>query len=115
MKKLIFIGLLNLMVFTMPFVSHSQVVNKTQTTPITYTTLDVKQDYEVLQVITGYTETTTTPIKDSFLKAYSTAWANLAAEAYKLKANAVVGIHVEFVNSTDNLRIVVYGTAVKYK
>jgi len=115
MKKLIFIGLINLMVFAAPFVSHSQGVYKTKETSITYTTLDVKQDYEVLQVITGYVETTSTLAKDSFLNAYSTAWANLAAEAYKLKADAVVGIHVEFINGADNLRIMIYGTAVKYK
>ncbi len=103
------------MVFALPFVSCSQVNEKSKTNPITYTTLDVKQNYDVLQVITGFTETTTSPTKDSFLKAYSTAWANMSTEANKLKADAVVGIHVEFINSVDNLRIVVYGTAVKYK
>ena len=117
MKKIFFIGLLNLIVFTILFVSCSPVNEKPKTTPIIYTTLDVKQNYEILQVITGFAEIiiTAPSTKESFLKAYSTAWANLATEANKLKANAVVGIHVEFINGSDNLRIVAYGTAVKYK
>jgi len=74
----------------MPLVSRSQGVDKTKETSITYTTLDVKQDYEILQVITGYSETTTTPVNnDSFLNVYTTAWAKLAGEAYKLKSDAV--------------------------
>ena len=115
MKKLFYFVLLNLIVFSIPFVSCSHATDKTKTLPITYTTLDVKQNYEVLQVITGYSETTSAPTKDSFLKVYGSAWANLATEANKLKADAVVGIHVEFINNTDNLSIVAYGTAVKYK
>jgi uncharacterized protein YbjQ (UPF0145 family) len=115
MKKLMFIGFFSLMVFAMPFVSCSQTKTATATPSITYTTLDVKQAYDVQQVITGYAETSATPTKDSFLKAYASAWANLSTEAYKLKSDAVVGIHVEFINCSDNMRIVVYGTAVKYK
>ena len=50
--------------------------NKTKEPSITYTTLDVKQNYEILQVITGYSETTTVPVNQvSFLNVYTTAWA----------------------------------------
>ena len=89
--------------------------NKTKEPSITYTTLDIKQDYQIQQIITGYSETTTLPVKkDSFLNVYSTAWAK-RSEAYRLKSDAVIGIHVEFISGTNELRIVVYGTAVKYK
>ena len=39
----------------------------------------------------------------------------LASEAYRLKSDAVIGIHVEFINGANELRVVVYGTAVRYK
>lgn len=115
MKKLIVTGMLIAMVFIVSFAAKSQTKTTTTTSNITYTTLDVKQAYDIQQVITGYTETTSTPNKDSFLKAYTAAWTNLSSEAYKLKSDAVIGIHVEFINCQDAMRIVVYGTAVKYK
>ena len=116
MKKLTFIAVLCMFVLVLPFINCGQnAASKKLIKNITYTTLDVKHDYEIIQVISGYSETTTTPTKDSFMKAYAAAWSNLATEAYNLKVDAVVGIRVEFVTATDNLRIIVYGTAVKYK
>jgi hypothetical protein len=112
MKKIFFIGSISLMVLVMPSKTFSQVSDRTK--KITYTTLDVKKDYEVIKVVTGCTELTTTS-KDSFLNAYTAAWANLATEAAKSNADAVVGIRV--VNMADNAgnKVLIYGTAVKYK
>ena len=103
------------MVFAMPLIGRTQDEKKTKEPTITYTTLDVKQNYEILQVITGYAEIATPVNQVSFLNVYTTAWAKLASEAYRLKSDAVIGIHVEFINGANEMRIVVYGTAVKYK
>lgn len=84
---------------------------------VTFTTLDVKVNYEIIQIITGFAEIAAPANKDNFMKAYAAAWTTLGAEANKVKADAVVGIKVEFMKSTDgyNDKVVVYGTAVKYR
>ena len=131
MKKQFLISLMVITVMLMPFISQSQTSGKskqTQTTTkatdkpvekqkaIINTTLDLKQAYDVIQVITGYSEITTTPTKDSFLKSYMAAWTNLGTEAYNQKADAVIGIHVDFITTPDSyIRIIIYGTAVKFK
>ena len=112
MKKLFFIGLISTMVFVMPCRTFSQTTEKTAK-KITYTTLDVKKDYEVIHIVTGYSEITATL---TFLKAYAAAWANLTTEATILNADAVVGIRVEFANTdASGSKLLVYGTAIKYK
>ena len=103
------------MVIAVPLVVRSQDEKKTKEPTITYTTLDVKQNYEIQQIVTGYSEITTPVNQVSFLNVYTTAWAKLASEAYRLKSDAVIGLHVEFINGTNEMRIVIYGTAVKYK
>ena len=130
MKKLFFVSFMALVIL-MPSISKSQTSSKAKQTQATtkatdkpvekskaiiYTTLDLKQAYDVIQVITGYSEISTTPTKDSFLKAYMMAWNNLGTEAYNQKADAVVGIHVEFITTPDSyIRMIIYGTAVKFK
>jgi hypothetical protein len=82
---------------------------------ITYTTLDVKNEYEIIRIITGCSDASASLSKDDILKAYSAAWANLATEAYNQKADAVVGIRATFITFESNAIVIVYGTAVKYK
>ena len=83
---------------------------------ITYTTLDVKQNYEIVRVIAGYTQIETAMMRDPFDVAQQNAWAKLAEQAEGAEADAVVGIRMEFENITQNTvgRLIIYGTAVKY-
>ncbi|MGD0712109.1 MAG: hypothetical protein ABR968_13130 [Bacteroidales bacterium] len=104
------------MVIAIPLVGRSQDENKTKVPTITYTIIDVKQNYTLPQVITGYSGVTTTPVNQVlFLNVYTTAWAKLANEAYRLKSDVVIGLHVGFINGTNELKIVLYSTTVKYK
>jgi len=81
-----------------------------------YTTLDVKQDYEIVQVIAGYAQIEPAMVRDPFEVAQGKAWQQLAEQAAALDADAVVGIRMEFENLTRDTvgRLIVYGTAVKF-
>ena len=119
MKKYNFSPIAIIFVVVIFCISCSQ-PNKDKTTitkqkNITYTTLDVKNEYEVIRIITGCSDVTADLSKENILSAYGAAWTNISKEAYNNKADAVVGIHVEFITTTNNVIIIVYGTAVKYK
>lgn len=85
---------------------------------IIYTTLDVKQNYEIIQIIAAPEDIRTTsgfkfgPVE----KAYNSAWEQLALTAQKLEADAVVGVRVELENMNGNIvgRLLIYGTAVRF-
>ena len=94
MKKVFFIGVFSLIVLVIPFLNCGRSATSTQQSKnITYTTLDVKHDYEIIHVISGYSEISTATSKDSFLKAYGAAWSNMTTEAMNLKVDAVVRMH----------------------
>lgn len=84
---------------------------------ISCTTTDLKQSYEIVKIVTGFASLNATVSDANFSKAYSDAWSKLAYEASKVGADAVVGIKMEQIKSTDGKsdKLVVYGTAVKLK
>ena len=88
-----------------------------QQTKIIYTTLDLKQDYEIISVITGFAKVQQAVFKDPLGGAFKKAWEDLEKNARKVGADAVIGIQIDFENLTKNNagRIVISGTAVKLK
>ncbi len=83
---------------------------------IIYTTLDIKQEYEIISIITGYAQVPTAVFKDPFLKAHKAAWKDFMKTAAAAKADAVVGVRMDFENITKDMvgRLIIYGTAVKF-
>lgn len=91
----------------------SEAVNEKK---IVYTTLDIKQEYEIILIIAAPVDITGTFSGDPVTKAYKKAWQDFDAEAKKLNADAVVGVRVEMENMNGNIvgRLMLYGTAVKF-
>lgn len=114
MKKLVFFFTLTIIVSAVIISVYSQATP--QKKKIIYTTADLKQNYEIIQVITGNSDFAASAASDQFAARLNLAWNNLMTDATKVNADAVVGIKVEFVNATTNAvgRIIVYGTAVKF-
>ncbi len=85
---------------------------------IIYTTLDVKQNYEIISIIAAPEDIRTTsgfklgPVE----KAYNSAWEKFILAAKNLEADAVVGVRIEIENMNGNIvgRLLIYGTAVKF-
>ena len=84
---------------------------------IVYTTLDIKQDYNVISIITGFTAVETQLFKDPFEVALKNAWKDFNKKVKSSNADAVVGIRIVFENITKGNagRLIIYGTAVKFK
>jgi len=116
MKKTAIAVLLTSLAFSSLFVAHSVFAKAIPGADLTYTTLDVKKDYEILQVIGGFSQIQTEIAQDPFAVAQANAWRDIMKQAADLDADAVVGIRMEFENLTrDNVgRLIIYGTAVKY-
>ena len=73
MKKITSAGFLSITLLMLLSLNRSHNVNKkVLNNNITYTTLDVKQNYNVIKVITGYVETAS-PSKEPFINAYEDA------------------------------------------
>ena len=84
---------------------------------IIYTTMDLKQDYEILSVI-GWIEDVAGD--KPMTNGYSAAWGKIEEQAKKLVADAVIGIHIDIERAdmvgVKNIgRVLIYGTAVKFK
>lgn len=85
---------------------------------IIFTTLDVKHNYEIIQIIAAPEDIRGTsgfklgPVE----KAYNSAWENFILAAKKIDADAVVGVRVEIENMNGNIvgRLLIYGTAVRF-
>lgn len=83
---------------------------------IIYTTLDIKQKYTIITVFAGYAKVESAIFKDPFERAYKNAWKDFEKKAETVKADAVIGVRMDFENLTkDNVgRFIIYGTAVKF-
>jgi len=85
---------------------------------IIYTTLDVKQNYEIIQIIAAAEDIIgSSGLKYSAVeKAYNATWEKLMKTAETVGADAVVGVRVEMENMNGQIvgRLLIYGTAVKY-
>ena len=116
MKKTATGFLLTALAVSSLFVAQSVFAKAVPGADLTYTTLDVKQDYQILQVIGGYSQIESALVQDPFEVAQGNAWRDIMKQAADLEADAVVGIRMEFENiSRDTVgRLIVYGTAVKY-
>jgi uncharacterized protein YbjQ (UPF0145 family) len=84
---------------------------------IVWTTVDLKQDYEILDVITSLRTVTPGMFSDPMEGEFNKACKNLEDQAKKLNADAIIGFRVEIQNITKDTagRVLVYGTAVKFK
>ena len=91
--------------------------DKQEQKKIIYTTLDVKQDYEIISVIAALQDIGGTVIGDPIAKAYKSAWEKFEATSKMCGADAVVGVRIELqnINSAVVGRLMIYGTAVKFK
>jgi uncharacterized protein YbjQ (UPF0145 family) len=115
MKKLnlLTFAFISLFLLSAPYVSSQE-----QTKKIVYTTLDVKQNYEIIQIIAAAEDIIgSSGLKYSAVeKAYNAAWDKLMKTAESVGADAVVGVRVEMENMNAQIvgRLLIYGTAVKY-
>ncbi|MDX9695189.1 MAG: heavy metal-binding domain-containing protein [Bacteroidales bacterium] len=83
---------------------------------IIYTTLDVKQNYEIIQIILAQSDITSTFSGSPVVKAYTSAWDQFKKNAESNGADAVVGVRFELENMNAQIvgRLLIYGTAVKF-
>lgn len=114
MKKLGFIFALVVILIT----TTSFAIFKDDTKPsgIIYTTLDLKQDYEIISIIAAPVDITP-GFGNPIAKAYKSAWELFEATSKSVGADAVVGVRIELQNINGNIvgRLMIYGTAVKFK
>ena len=85
---------------------------------IIYTTMDLKQDYEILDLVVWLeTITSGSGFGDAMAGGYNTACKRIEEQAKKLGADAVIGYRVDIQNITRETagRVLIYGTAVKFK
>lgn len=80
---------------------------------IIMTTGDLKEDYEIIQVVYVYTESNSRYAIDYILR-------DLKREAEDVGADAVVGVRMQLATFQEEdglgeIRILIYGTAVKLK
>ena len=83
---------------------------------IIYTTLDVKQDYEIISIIAAPVDISP-GFGNPIAKAYKSAWEQFEATSKSIGADAVVGVRIELQNMNSAVvgRLMIYGTAVKFK
>jgi len=81
------------------------------------TTENLKTDYEILGIITQEQDYATFKIKDPLSGAIKKGMEEFEKKAVAAGADAVVGIRYSFSNRTesDQGRVLIYGTAVKFK
>ncbi len=84
---------------------------------VIYTTLDVKVDYDIIDMVTVYQDISTSIAKDPLDGAVKKAWEKLEDVAKKAEADAIIGIRYEISYMTKDLtgKFVIYGTAVRFK
>lgn len=114
MKKLGFLFAIVVILIT----TSSYAIFKDDSKPsgIIYTTLDLKQDYEIISIIAAPVDITP-GFGDPVAKAYKSAWEKFEALSKSIGADAVVGVKIELQNMNGNIvgRFMLYGTAVKFK
>lgn len=115
MKK---INFLTFAFISLLLISASSGISQVETKKIVYTTLDVKNNYEIIQIIAATEDIIgSSGLKYSSVeKAYNAAWEKFMKTAETVGANAVVGVRVEMENMNNQIvgRLLIYGTAVKY-
>lgn len=83
------------------------------------TTADLKQDYEVVGIVTHYQEMGFGFRGDPLEGALKAGWPRFEERARSIGADAIVGVRFEFENPGDGGkqegRLLIYGTAVKVK
>ena len=115
MKKIGFIFAIVVILITTSNSAFCQDASKSKS--IIYTTLDVKQDYEIISIIAAPVDIVGTIMGDPVAKAYKSAWEKFEAFSKSIGADAVVGVRIEIQNMNANIvgRLMIYGTAVKFK
>ena len=115
MKSLFYFTLLIAIIAVKPFTVFGQDAEEQKN--IIYTTLDVKQSYEIITIIQAPEDITTTAIGGPVIKALNRAWKEFDKIAKSLDADAVVGVRIEIENMSGSIvgRLLIYGTAVKFK
>lgn len=84
---------------------------------IILTTADLKQDYEIIAVITHYQQFAKLSMKDPLLGALKKGMEDFEKKVIDAGADAVVGLRFHFENPSqgEEGRLLIYGTAVKLK
>lgn len=81
------------------------------------TTLDIKQDYDIIGVVSLQVNIDSELFSDPLDKALEKIWPKFLELAEKAGADAVVGLRFDFENIQAGGvgRLLIYGTAVKFK
>ena len=84
---------------------------------ITYTTTDLKFEYEIIDICVHYQEFGTMTLLDPLENAINKGVKNFEKKVIQLGGDAVVGFRFEFANRTqkDEGRLLIYGTVIKFK
>ena len=114
MKKFRLIIIVAVLFYFAQFSAFGQ--DKTEQKKIIYTTLDIKQNYEIITIIAAPVDITSTISGSPVVKAYKTAWEQINQTAEAIKADAVIGVRIELENMNGQIvgRLLIYGTAVKF-
>lgn len=114
MKKLLLISVLVALAAIKPMSTYAQDAQGEK--KIIYTTLDLKQDYEIISIVQS-PDDLTPAMSDPVKKSLKRAWDEFDKAAKALNADAVIGVRIELENMSGQMvgRILIYGTAVKFK
>jgi len=82
---------------------------------IIFTTMDLKQDYEILDLVAWVTSFTTGFLGDNITDVYNGCSREVKNQAIKLGADAVIGVQINLQNVAGMSTMSIYGTAVKFK
>lgn len=116
--KTILTLIVGLMLSTSAFAGNAaaEAVVKPGDKKVVYTTLDIKDEYEVVLLVSVFA-LLEPGFGDPLDGALKSVWKDMQKQAEKLGADAVVGIRFELENLEGNNagRLMMYGTAVKKK
>lgn len=84
---------------------------------IIFTTTDLKEDYDIIEMFYDVVDVDTTFTGDPFEKGIGKALAMIKKEAIDAGGDAIVGFRIEIANFSNNYvgKAMVYGTVVKFK
>ena len=105
------------LIFLVMFMSVSLLFSQDTKKIIYTTTSDLKTDYEIMTVVTAVQEIKSSFSKDPLEVALGNVWEKFMTQAQNIGADAVIGLRYDVSYMTKDLtgKIILYGTAVKFK
>lgn len=84
---------------------------------ILMTTMDLRYDYEIIDVLVHYQEFGTFTLRDPLANALSKGMQEFEKKAVKQGGEAIIGLRYQFMSRTekDEGRLLIYGTLIKFK